>query len=110
MFKPEWRSRFVSRLRDLLVREEGSDLWLASGTPRRWLAPGEVIRMGQMPTTFGPVDLELKAGENNIVGQVRLPSRNRFNHARLGLRVPQSRRIESVRIDGSRSPRAGLLT
>lgn len=34
-------AKFVNRVRDLLVREEGDTLWLAAGTPRRWLARGE---------------------------------------------------------------------
>ena len=93
-------ARFVTRLRDLLVREEGQDLWLTAGTPRRWLAAGEAIRLRQMPTTFGPVDLELNAREAEIAGQVTLPARNKFAHAFLVLRVPEAKKIAMVEIDG----------
>jgi len=99
-YKTPDEARFVARVRDLLVREDGSDLWLAAGTPRRWLAAGERIRFQQMPTRFGPVSLELNAGENEIDGQLRLPSRNRFANAWLVLRVPESKKLSAVEIDG----------
>jgi hypothetical protein len=98
-YKTPDEARFVARVRDLLVREDGSDLWLTAGTPRRWLAPGETIRFRQMPTRFGPVDLELNARENEIDGQLRLPSRNRFANAWLVLRVPESKKLSAVEID-----------
>ena len=99
-YKTPDEARFVARVRDLLVREDSSDLWLTAGTPRRWLAAGETIRFRQMPTTFGPVDLELNARENEIVGQVRLPSRNKFANAWLVLRVPESKKLSGIEIDG----------
>jgi hypothetical protein len=93
-------ARFVTRLRDLLVREEGSDLWLTAGTPRRWLADGKGIRFRQMPTVFGPVDLELNAQDTLITGQVTLPVRNKPGNVWLVLRPPEPKTITSVRIDG----------
>jgi hypothetical protein len=99
-YKVPDEARFVTRLRDLLLREEGQDLWLTAGTPRRWLAAGETIRLRQMPTTFGPVDLELNAREAEITGQVTLPARNRLANAFLVLRVPEPKRIFLVEIDG----------
>jgi nicotinamide-nucleotide amidase len=34
-YKAPDEARFVTRLRDLLVREQGAELWLTAGTPRR---------------------------------------------------------------------------
>jgi hypothetical protein len=99
-YKVPDEARFVARIRDLLVREDGADLWLTAGTPRRWLAPGQTIRMEQMPTYFGPVDLELKAAQDTIDARVRLPQRNRFAHAWIVLRLPEPRRISSVELNG----------
>jgi hypothetical protein len=93
-------ARFVTRLRDLLVREEGSDLWLTAGTPRRWLSDGKSIRFRQMPTAFGPLDLELNAHDTQISGQVTLPVRNKPGNVWLVLRPPEHKAISSVRIDG----------
>ena len=100
-YKVPDEARFVSRVRDLLVREEGADLWLTAGTPRRWLAAGESMRLRQMPTLFGPVDLELNASETEIVGQVRLPARNPIANAWLVLRVPEPKTLAAVEIDGA---------
>jgi hypothetical protein len=103
-YKVPDEARFVTRLRDLLVREEGPDLWLTSGTPRRWLAPGQTIRFRQMPTHFGPVDLELAARETEILGQVRLPARRPFVHAWLVLRLPEASGLQAVEINGKPWP------
>ncbi len=99
-YKTPDEARFVSRLRDLLVREDGPDLWFACGTPRRWLTAGQAIRAKKMPTTFGPVDLELNAKETELTGQVKLPDRNAWANAWLVLRLPQPRSIGLVQIDG----------
>ena len=103
-YKVPDEARFVARLRDLLVHEKGKELWLATGVPRRWLAAGQKISLRQMPTTFGPVDLELNALETEISGQVRLPSRNPAAAAWLVLRVPEPKALAAVEIDGRRWP------
>ncbi len=103
-YKVPDEARFVTRLRDLLVHEEGTELWLAAGAPRRWLAPGRKISLRQMPTTFGPVDLELDARENEILCQVRPPSRNPPAGAWLILRVPEPKALAAVEIDGKPWP------
>jgi hypothetical protein len=106
-------ARLVARLRDLLVHEEGKQLWLASGVPRRWLAAGQKISLRRMPTTFGPVDLEFDALETEISGQERLPSRNPAAAAWLVLRVPEPNALAAVEIDGggwpSFDPRTGAV-
>jgi hypothetical protein len=93
-------ARFVNRVRDLLVQDDGGDLWLASGTPRRWLAPGQRIRFEQMPTNFGPVTVELQAEAQEIKGRVLLPSRSPFRNAWLTLRVPDQSRLQHVEVNG----------
>jgi hypothetical protein len=99
-YKVPDEARFVTRLRDLLVHEEGTGLWLAAGAPRRWLEAGQKISLRQMPTTFGPVDLELEARENEIVCQVRLPSRDPPTGAWLVLRAPEGKALAAVELDG----------
>jgi hypothetical protein len=99
-YKVPDEARFVNRLRDLLVLEEGTELWLAAGVPRSWLAAGKQISLRQMPTTFGPVDLELDARENEILCHLRLPSRNPPSRAWLVLRVPAPKALAAVEIDG----------
>jgi len=93
-------ARFVNRVRDLLVREDGDELWLAAGTPRRWLADGQRIQLDEMPTTFGPVSLNLVAHATEVTGTVQLPSRNPLHQAWLVLRVPEQKRLQSIEING----------
>jgi hypothetical protein len=61
-YKSSDEARFLYRLRDVLVREEYDTLWLAAGTPRRWLAPGQKVEVSGAPTYFGPVSYRIEAG------------------------------------------------
>ena len=99
-YKTPDEARFVNRLRDLLVRENGEELWLTAGTPRRWLSPGQAIKLDHMPTNFGEVSLELSARENDVAGWVQLPARNTFNSAWRVLRLPAGKKIAAVEING----------
>jgi len=56
-------------LRLMLVRREGEDLLLASGTPRAWLEPGKTISVHRAPTGFGLLSFSLAADASN--GQIR---------------------------------------
>ena len=94
-------AKFVNRLRDMLVREDGDTLWLAAGVPRRWLAPGEKIELRDAPTYFGPVSYRIEAGAASVEAQVQLPKRNPFRTAWLVLRAPEGKKIRSVLIDGN---------
>jgi hypothetical protein len=69
-------AKFVNRVRDVLVREEADALWLAAGTPRRWLAPGEKIEVREGASYFGPVSYHLEAHEDSVDARVTLPTRN----------------------------------
>ena len=93
-------AKFVNRVRDLLVREDGDTLWLAAGTPRRWLAPGEVVEVRGAPTYFGPVSYHLERNGDGVDARVTLPNRNPANTAWLVLRVPVGKHLRSVELDG----------
>jgi hypothetical protein len=93
-------AKFVNRVRDLLVREDGEELWLAGGTPRRWLAPGETVEVRAGASYFGPVSFRLEAQENGVDARVTLPSRNPPKTAWLVLRAPVGKHVRSVEVDG----------
>ena len=93
-------AKFVTRVRDLLVREDGDTLWLAAGTPRRWLAPGQTFGVQQDASYFGPVSYRLEAQENSVDARVTLPQRNAPKAAWLVLRAPDGKHLRSVEIDG----------
>jgi hypothetical protein len=93
-------ARFVNRVREALALEEGGSLWLASGTPRRWLAPGQKISVHEMATYFGPLSYEMEGARGQVNATVQLPSRNPYKDAWLAVRVPGGRPLTSVEIDG----------
>ena len=42
---------FLERFRNLLIMEDGRNLWLARGTPRAWLEQGKKIGVKNAPRT-----------------------------------------------------------
>lgn len=57
---------YINLIRNMLVRESGSDLYIASGVPREWLLPGKKIEVKDLPTVNGPVSYRLRAYKNNL--------------------------------------------
>jgi hypothetical protein len=88
-------------VRDSLVLEDGDTLWLAPGTPRRWLASREGVEVTAAQTFFGPVSYQMHPGaeQNTIDASVTLPSRNPAKNNRLVVRTP-SGKIRSVTLNG----------
>jgi hypothetical protein len=100
-YKTPDEARFVNRLRDMLVLEDGDQLWLAGGAPRRWLESKEGIRVNGIVTYFGPVSYQMRAGREPglVEATVELPSRNPARTAWLVARTP-SGHMRSVTING----------
>jgi hypothetical protein len=100
-YKTPDEARFVHRLRDMLVLEEGDTLWLAAGAPRRWLEAKDGIHVNGIETFFGPVSYSLHAGSQAgiVEAEVKLPHRRAPKKVWLVVRTP-SGRIESVTING----------
>ncbi|HVN80417.1 MAG TPA: hypothetical protein VMW38_15585, partial [Terriglobia bacterium] len=99
-YKVPDEAKFINRLRDSLVREEGNVLWLAAGVPRRWLAPGQKVEVRSMATYFGRMSYRIEGARDGIRARVELPSRNPFKNAWLVIRAPEAKRLQSVEIDG----------
>jgi hypothetical protein len=99
-YKVPDEARFVNRVRDTLVLEEGDSLWLATGIPRPWLAPGQKIRVHKLATYYGPVSYEIDRAQDRATATVELPSRNPYREAWLVVRAPGARPLRAVEIDG----------
>src|SRR6266850_3594022 len=69
---------FLERFRNLLVMEDGQNLWLARASPRAWLEQGKKISVKNAPTHFGPVDYEIfsDVDHGRITAPVKMPARN----------------------------------
>ncbi len=93
-------AKFVHRLRDMLITEYEGDLIFAAATPERWLAPGQEISVRDAPTEYGPASYLLRGGSGEVRGTIELPQRSPYRNAWLVIRVPESRKIRSVTING----------
>ncbi|MGI9072466.1 MAG: hypothetical protein ACR2JB_14390 [Bryobacteraceae bacterium] len=100
-YKTPDEARFVHRMRDMLVLEDGDNLWLAAGAPRRWVIAKDGIRVDRVQTFFGPVSYSLHASSDPgvIEGEVTLPERQAPKKAWLVVHT-SSGQIESVTING----------
>jgi hypothetical protein len=100
-YKVPDEARFVNRVCDLLVLEVDDELWLAPGTPRRWLEAGQRIELKHAHTIFGEVSYTLTPGElqQSIAAHVDLPNR-RCKNVWLFVRSPFDRPMQAVQIDG----------
>jgi len=54
-----WAAEYVTLLRNMLLREEGSGVVLMSALSPSWLKSGQVVGVHGAPTTFGTVDFTL---------------------------------------------------
>jgi hypothetical protein len=93
---------FLERFRNMLVMEEGQNLWLARATPRVWLEQGDKISVKNAPTHFGVVDYEVVSDLNHgkITATVKMPSRNTLQKILLRIRHPKSSTMKRVTING----------
>ena len=94
---------FLERFRNLLVMEDGQDLWLARATPRVWLEQGKRITVKNAPTHFGATSYEIISDveHDTIKAQVQLPDRGRPDTVLLRLRHPLAKPIRAVTVNGS---------
>jgi hypothetical protein len=93
---------FLERFRNMLVMEDGQNLWLARGTPRVWLEQGKRISVKNAPTHFGTIGYEIVSDVDNgkINATIEMPARNAPNTVLLRLRHPRSAPIKSVTVNG----------
>lgn len=93
---------FLERFRNMLVMEQGQNLWLARGTPRVWLEQGKRISVNNAPTHFGTTGYEIVSDVDNgkINATIEMPARNSPNTVLLRLRHPRSAPITSVTVNG----------
>ncbi len=101
LYKIPDESKWVNRLRDMLVLEQGDSLYLGRGIPRRWLASEEGVRVDGGATYFGPVTYSMRAGTEprTIVATVQPPDRNPAKTVYLAARTPEGS-IREVTING----------
>ena len=114
---PGAAASLVCLLRDMLVREEGDSLLITAGIPAAWATPGGQLEIKMAPTRFGtlpgyslvasPGGLTLRLYRpEQLARQGRGPVLDPAQVARppggLRWRVPGTRRIRALAVDGGR--------
>jgi hypothetical protein len=57
-------ARYMEQIRNLLVREEGTTVQIASALAPQWVAPGRQVNVADAPTFFGSVSYTLAARQD----------------------------------------------
>jgi hypothetical protein len=102
-FKTSDEAGFLTWLRQMLLREEGETLWIASGAPKRWFRHGQRIELGGGATYFGKVSFAIRSrvAEGFIEAVIDLPQSFRGKEVLLRLRHPEGKKITRAAIDGA---------
>ncbi|MEN6301619.1 MAG: hypothetical protein ABFD96_02800 [Armatimonadia bacterium] len=79
-------AKTIQAMRNMLVREQGRDLWLLSAVSPEWVRPGKVIEVKEAPSKFGPLSMAVRAEEGQLV--LTLPTKFREAPERIWVRVP----------------------
>jgi hypothetical protein len=75
-----WAAEYVTLLRNMLVREQGRDVYLMSAVSPSWLRPGRTIAVRRAPTALGRVSFALRgtAGGAVLTWSSSLPAGSRL--------------------------------
>jgi hypothetical protein len=91
-------------MRWMLVFEDPSSelLWLTKGTPRSWLADGQIISVAKAPTRWGNLSFTVRSHINSgrVEASLDLPSTSSSARIKLRLRVPEGHRMKSISLNG----------
>lgn len=111
VYKTSDEARFVIWLRELLLWEDGDELWLARGAPRAWLEAGKSFEISRAPTRFGKAGFRIESGEGarSIRATVDLPARDPPRRVWLRLRHPEGKRPRRVSILAGEAPAERIL-
>jgi hypothetical protein len=100
-----YAAAFDLLFRNLLVREEGRDLHLASALSPEWTGPGKEVRVENAPTWFGQVSYTLEFGETSAT--LRLSADWRRAPERIVFHVPYYLGLANAAVDGAPVDGAG---
>jgi hypothetical protein len=97
-----WASaEFIRMVRHMLVLERGRELHFLGGMPSVWSRAGAVIRLADVPTSFGPVSLSVRVAEDGQSALVRIMLAERERVEKVVVHVEHFERpVRSVRKDG----------
>ncbi len=103
-YKAPDECEFLNWLRTFLLYEEGSKLFLAMGTPRKWLRDGKAINVEKAATYFGNLSYKIHSRVSSGEIEVTLdpPKRNRPEEIVIRFRHPEKNPMREVLVNGAR--------
>jgi hypothetical protein len=106
LYKTSDEARFVIWLRQLLVWENGDQLWFGRATPREWLEDGKTVRIENTGTRFGAAGMVLKSevAQQRIRASLQIPRQVPPKEVWLRLRHPTGQRPTRVLVNGRVAP------
>jgi len=95
-------SSLIRMFRTMLIQERDGSLYVLQGTPRRWLANGEQLKIVEAPTWYGPLSLACVSdvARGRVTINMTIPERIGTTPVRVRLRLPDEGRIKSVKVNG----------
>jgi hypothetical protein len=88
----------ISLLRNMLVREDGPDLYLFSALSPEWLRGGKRLSISNAPTNFGPVSAGIRADPDGLV--IDLAPHFRLKPRSIVIRTPWFFELTAASADG----------
>jgi hypothetical protein len=92
-------ARTIEMLRNMMVREEGDTLHLASALSPVWVQAGKEVRVKNLATNFGPVSFTLKAGQDGAT--VEFAAKWRSAPKTMLFHVPFFLKATGANVDGA---------
>jgi hypothetical protein len=110
LYKTSDESRFVIWLRQLLLWENGDQLWFGRATPREWLENGKTVRIENAGTLFGAASMVLNSevAQHRIRASLQVPPKVPPKEVWLRLRHPAGKRPTRVLVNGRALPANSL--
>jgi hypothetical protein len=86
----------------MLIREDGSTLWIGQAVPRTWLEPGKRIAIKSAPKLFGTVSCSITSRKDGSIS-VKLdpPTKQPPSEIKLRLRHPNDKKIQGIKAQGA---------
>jgi hypothetical protein len=102
-------ARTVELVRNMLVREEGQSLHLASCLSPQWIGPGQVVRLKNAATDFGTISFVMRSRADGA--DVDLETNWRQSPSSVVFHIPYFVKLDSATVDGKRiAAKGGELT
>ena len=99
-FKSSDEANAAGWLRQMFVRESGSDLLVGQAVPESWLAPNQECGIERASTYFGPMSVLYRGGADTVTATLDAPTRNAPRRILLRFRLGDGARPASVTVNG----------